>query len=365
MSNNKVYMREIDVMRFIAVILVVVGHSAAYQCVNEYENINYDLRMLQNNITDTVIHHDICRLSETIYLFHMPLFFAISGATFAASMLAKKDGHYLRYPTVVSLIKEKGKKLLIPYIIVTLFWDIPLKYWGGVYNNCETKTEFYNNAIQGQLLLKGNSYLWFLIALFNVFLIVYLLEKYIKNSVLNVYILVLIHFMKYGFSNNFTYTAMDNALYFYIGYTWITYREKYNTMVRKNKYIIWISSLTLILIEYIKNIWRIPNLDELLRYWGIGTGMVLIYSVALKLTELNFDTWKIVKIINGASFGIFLYAEPINYFMLRKYIDVFSISILGSEVGAFFLFLLRTLGVTVGAMIIVKTLKKVNLKILC
>lgn len=93
--------------------------------------------------------------------------------------------------------------------------------------------------------------------------------------------------------------------------------------------------------------------------------MVLIYSVALKLTELNFDTWKIVKIINGASFGIYLYAEPINYFMLRKYIDVFSISILGSEVGAFFLFLLRTLGVTVGAMIIVKILKKVNLRILC
>jgi len=46
-------------------------------------------------------------------------------------MLAKKDGQYLRYPTVVSLIKEKSKKLLIPYIIITLFWDIPLKYLGG------------------------------------------------------------------------------------------------------------------------------------------------------------------------------------------------------------------------------------------
>lgn len=357
-------MREIDVMRFIAVILVVVGHSAAYQCVNAYENMNYDLCMLQNNIADTVIHHDICRLSETIYLFHMPLFFAISGATFAGSMLAKKDGQYLRYPTVVSLIKEKSKKLLIPYIIITLFWDIPLKYLGGVYNNYEVKTVLYN-AIQGQLLFKGNSYLWFLIALFNIFLVVYLLEKYINNSVLNIYILVLIHFMRYGFSNNFTYTAMENALFFYIGYIWSSYREKYNTIVRKNKYIIWISAITLILIEYIKNIWRIPNLDEFLRYWGIGTGMVLIYSIALKLTELNFDTCKIVKIINGASFGIYLYAEPINYFILKKYIDVFSISILGSEIGAVILFLFRTFGVTVGAMIIVKALKKVNLKILC
>lgn len=91
----------------------------------------------------------------------------------------------------------------------------------------------------------------------------------------------------------------------------------------------------------------------------------MIYSIALKLTELNFDTCKIVKIINGASFGIYLYAEPINYFILKKYIDVFSISILGSEIGAVILFLFRTFGVTVGAMIIVKALKKVNLKILC
>lgn len=142
MNNNKVYMREIDVMRFIAVILVVVGHSATYQCVNAYENMNYDLCMLQNNIADTVIHHDICRLSETIYLFHMPLFFAISGATFAGSMLAKKDGQYLRYPTVVSLIKEKSKKLLIPYIIITLFWDIPLKYLGGYIITMKSK-QFY------------------------------------------------------------------------------------------------------------------------------------------------------------------------------------------------------------------------------
>ena len=109
-------------------------------------------------------------------------FFAVSGAAFAVSM-AKQDekGEYLRYPTIWSLIINKGKRLLIPYFVITLVWDIPIKYLAGFYKGLSGK-EVIEHAIQGQLLLKGNSYLWFLIALFNIFVIVYLLEKYIQST---------------------------------------------------------------------------------------------------------------------------------------------------------------------------------------
>ena len=74
-----------DIAKGLGILLMIIGHMPIK---NEY-------------------------LKNFIFCFHMPLFFAISGATFAGSMLAKKDGQYLRYPTVVSLIKEKSKKLLI------------------------------------------------------------------------------------------------------------------------------------------------------------------------------------------------------------------------------------------------------------
>ena len=77
----------------------------------------------------------------------MPLFFAISGATFAGSMLAKKDGQYLRYPTVVSLIKEKSKKLLIPYIkpldsLIKSPKQLTIVQWAEVEENIN---KLYNN----------------------------------------------------------------------------------------------------------------------------------------------------------------------------------------------------------------------------
>ena len=69
-TTNRI--KEIDIARAYAIILVVIGHAVAYQCVNDYENVNYDLVMIERGITDSYIHHWFLRLAETIYLFHMP-----------------------------------------------------------------------------------------------------------------------------------------------------------------------------------------------------------------------------------------------------------------------------------------------------
>ena len=359
-TSNRI--KEIDIARAFAIILVVIGHAVAYQCVNNYENINYDLVMIEHGITDSIIHHWFLRLSETIYLFHMPLFFAVSGAAFAVSM-AKKDenNNYLRYPTLWSLVVDKGKRLVIPYVVITLFWDIPVKYLAGVYKGL-SKKEVIQHGIEGQLLLRGNSYLWFLIALFGIFIVVYVLEKYTESTAVKIYLLVLLSFLRYAISNHFTYATMENSIYFYIGYLWYSHREQYNQKVREKRWLIPGMLVLLLFAEYIKNIKALAGWELFSKYLGIAAGVILFYAIALKIAESQRLEQRWIRTMTVYGMGIYLYAEPMNYLILRVFVHYFSPNALGSEVGGAFLFLLRTVGVTLLSIIIVKILKKTKIK---
>ncbi len=328
--------KEIDIARALAIILVVVGHAVSYQCVNNYENMNYDLIMIEHGITDTNIHYWLMRVSETIYLFHMPLFFSVSGAAFAVSM-AKRDenNNFLRYPTLWSLVVDKGKRLLIPYVIITLFWDIPVKYLAGVYRGL-SKLETIQRGIEGQLLLRGNSYLWFLIALFGIFVVVYILEKYIESTAVKIYLLLLLRFLKYGLASNFTYTAMDNAIYFYIGYLWYSHREWYNQKVREKRWLIPGMFILLLFAEYTKNIKALAGWELFSTYLGIAAGVILFYTIAVRMADDSKSERRWMRDMTIYGMGIYLYAEPLNYLMLRVFVHCFSPNSLGSEAGGRF-----------------------------
>lgn len=138
MSIQKERVIELDVLRFLAIIFVLYGHSVGYQIVNNYENFNYDIVMINAGISDTNTHLFLLTLGQIIYLFHMPLFFAISGALFSINIT--------KYLNLSSLIKDKTKKLLVPFLLTNVFWNIPLKTISG----------FYNNAWGGQPISKNS-----------------------------------------------------------------------------------------------------------------------------------------------------------------------------------------------------------------
>lgn len=68
--------------------------------------------------------HSNCvpKLRKYIYSFHMPLFFILGGATFRPE----------KYEGVIECVKDKAKKLLLPYLCINLFtipfWYIYCKY---------------------------------------------------------------------------------------------------------------------------------------------------------------------------------------------------------------------------------------------
>lgn len=152
----------LDVAKGIGIILVFIGH---------------------------LLSHD-SYIGLTIYSFHMPLFFTVSGV-FAKTY---KDQGFFTY------LKKNIVHLLIPYIIFTLFGVLvtfSVVQWRTALNIYDLKYILYSaqpeNWHVGQL--------WFLVSLFVVKIIFYFYDRLIlskNNTVLNIVSLLLFFVLAYN-----------------------------------------------------------------------------------------------------------------------------------------------------------------------
>lgn len=91
----------------------------------------------------------------------MPLFIALSGA------LYKKSLDKGRYSTFVELLNKKSKSLLIPFGAVTVLYSVPIKFISGYFNQ---SNDIVKDIFVGQILIQGNTHLWYLLTLFAIFM---------------------------------------------------------------------------------------------------------------------------------------------------------------------------------------------------
>jgi len=125
---------------------------------------------------------------DFIYLFHMPLFFFLSGILF------NKDISFRTF------LKKKGRTLVIPYMFFRTFalvFDVCYALVRG--NNV---ISIIHDSLRNTFVLDPNDTTWFLIALFFIQLIVWLLSKYMKNRMLIAVVCLVSSFFQYmyGFS---------------------------------------------------------------------------------------------------------------------------------------------------------------------
>ncbi len=130
----------IDISKGIGIFLVIIGHT-----------------MLEPAIR------------TQIYVFHMPLFFLLSGFLFS----------HKKHPNAGSFTLAKAKSLLIPY---TVFSFLSL-YLGKILLEAEINLEAFMSAF---LLSQRNALyfdepLWFLTSLFTIEILFYFFVKYIKK----------------------------------------------------------------------------------------------------------------------------------------------------------------------------------------
>lgn len=218
----------IDTIKVLTMLLVIIGHSAFLTLKTKYGGINYVAEGASLSIGSRITQY----IEDFIYMFHMPLFMAVSGMLFSTTIKKGK--------TCASIIKSKAYRLLIPFMVVTLFYDVPIFYLTGYYNN---SNNIIKDVIYGQLFLLGNSHLWYIMSLFTIILLSLIIEKlelrkktiifwgvllflFGVSSVLTYIVSPLLG----GINLNFLYilTSLRYLLYFYIGFTSLELLKKYN-----------------------------------------------------------------------------------------------------------------------------------------
>lgn len=182
---------EIDIAKLIAMILVVLGHviTERYEYVcSDFENMHYLLLPLK----------------QFIYTFHMPLFMFLSGFLFGKSNL--KDWNVF--------VLNKFKRLMGPYFVFGLLLLYPICIIVGDYS-------FSVRDMCSTVFLGVNfKHMWFLEALFIIFIMFYLIRKYIvKYPIVFTFVFVLINFTPSYCPIYFFLPAVATyLLYFHIGF---------------------------------------------------------------------------------------------------------------------------------------------------
>ena len=75
------------------------------------------------------------------------------------------------------MVKNKISRLVVPFVLVYLFWNTPIKIISGYYSQSEN---IWKDILM-QMPFQTNMYLWYLEALFFDFVLAYLLCKYVKK----------------------------------------------------------------------------------------------------------------------------------------------------------------------------------------
>lgn len=348
-----------DILRVFATLLVILSHCGYYNILTKYGGISYgeEINLIYG---DTLIHIFFSRIVKLIYTFHMPLFIALSGALFYIQI--KND----KYKSINSLITNKAKRLLIPFIVITLIYSVPIKYISGYF---KSSNNLLKDILFGQILIQGNTYLWFLPTLFLVFIIIYLSEKYIDiSSNYKIIILIFLNILSYNMPVMIVKYVFRYIIWFYFGFLFESLRKKIDNKLEiyKNS---WLFIVFVILMLYvIKDIKLFSNrlllkIIEKLIILIIGVAeCFLMYILSFKLTKCNIYNKCIFKQLLITSFGLYLYSDPINYLILHIVYKIGGMTMFISEIGSLSIIVLRAILTLFIAFFITKVLKSKHIK---
>lgn len=343
--------QEYDCLRVIATIFVVLGHCTYYKISTSYGGIDYSI-YADNGC---IMLKCFIRITKVLYLFHMPLFMALSGALFYKSVQKK------RYDTFLQLIKNKGKKLLIPFLVVSTLYSFPLKLVSGYYFY---STNLMKDFLIGQLLIQGNTHLWYLVTLFFIFVLAYEIEKHFKGfEFIKILLFVLLNLISVGISIKLLSNILYYILWFYVGF----YFEP-NRILLNKKINICACLYMLCMIIGIYFFYHISVLSGILFLKNIFTLLIagafclLTYMLAYIISKTTVVETYLYKELRRDSFGIYLYSDSWNYVILFIGYLVVGKNMFMNNIYATILYIVRFFGTLVISILVTKLVEKCNLK---
>ena len=275
MSAKKERILWMDIAKGLAMFLVCWGH----------ENVN----PIPNN---------------WIYSFHMPLFFMLSGMTFAFN----KETNAAKY------IKKKAKGLLIPYVFLNII-VIPLSYIDGAITgeHIQSIPEFLLGILISQ---KGSGFLmpsnttWFIATLFITDIVFFLFWKILKKDRFIFIALPVFSFLCYalglmnppGGSPWHVKTVATSVIFYMVGYFFLKYISSLKEFLKERSFLI-----ILICILFAGGIWFELHNGRVSMIANYYSDMAYFYISALSssvafvlLIMLLSESEKVVSILKFA-----------------------------------------------------------------
>lgn len=314
-SDTLMRLREIDILKGVAMLLVMLGHSYLQVPFDSLEAASWSRW-----------------LNECIYSFHMPLFFVVSG------FLYNGGGDK---PTV-SILKNKAVRLLIPYLCVTITVMLA---------KLMTPSTMTTHALAGDVLqnLKfifvdcGNR--WFVYILFWTFMIAVLLRDALKTLVFR--ILFILATLGVAVVYNTDVNIVDYTLrfvpFFVAGMCLRPYYDKYVRLMSKK----WFYTVSIIAF-FVVNVAMIPYTYKysLMRYVIMPiSGINMAWGCCLKMRGVDSMVMHYLLYVGRYSLQFYLLLFPVavvGYLLgvVMQMTDVFAITVLmfaGQVIGITFL----------------------------
>lgn len=353
MNTQKRNIEWIDALKVVTMLLVIIGHCTYLSISTSYGGTPYANCQFEGEQSWTA--KALLVLSTFIYSFHMPLFMSISGMCLRLS-LGKN-------PTWGQFVRKKGKRLLVPFLCVTFLYAVPIKYLSGYY---ALSTNITKDILLGQVLLLGNSHLWYVMSLFEIFLAYYLVERRkVKKGVTFWVVLMLVSWIGKYLEGHFNIlglgAAMKHLLFFAIGYNVFPWLSKVNIPNIKKPvlglFITFLLSGINIASSHLGVAGKSLNymLLPVAALIGGGSTTLIIKHLCNKIQAFPFYT-----LFKRNTYGLYLYSDPLNYPLIYCAYMKSGTSIYIENISYISLFVLRFLGTTLGAFAVIFILGKIK-----
>lgn len=277
MKKEKDY--SIVFLRAIAILIVMIGHSI----------IIYDSAW--GLYTSSIQSPFLATIKHIINIIQMPIWFFIAG------YLYKKKAFKTTF-------MDKFCKLMIPFLMVGLFYLIPIRYLVH-YQNYVTHSILYN-ILYYLILGFDNGHLWYLPTLFIMFLFFYKKEYSKFFKIILFVVLAILSIYSFYFSS-YIISLFQFAIFFYLGIL------AQNVSLKKD----WSPYLLILYFTFLL-LFQFASLPFLVS--RVITLFLQILEIVL-LVKIDYSRWgknSIIQKIADASYGIYLFHSPLIYITFSK-----------------------------------------------
>lgn len=351
---REVRIPQYDVLRVIATLLVVISHGHYHAFQTGFGGIDYSALMVGGDLSWKLIRV----ITEFINSFTMPTFMALGGALFYRSMERGK------FQTLGKLAVDKAKRLLIPFLVVSVLYSFPLKLVTGYFSGSDN---VLRDFLLGQLLIQGNTHLWYLIAMFIDFLICYVLEVYIKvPRLVKLAVLAVVSVTVWNFQIYLVAYPLRYMVWFYAGYCFESQRERIGGFAGSGWGILGCVAAGVVYFG-VRSLLDGVGISGVLRTLSMrllvpGIAASSLYALSCGLARTKALSSKLFRCLSRNTFGIYLYSDPVNYVILYMGATFFGPFLFADSFGIFVLYFLRIAVTLICSILVSELLRRCKVK---